>query len=535
MKTKTKNRFLSRVPVLAVLLLLAVAGTGVYRGIRAMWVFYDQNIPLVGATGLFLVMLANIALLTALLGLRLWQVKRGDKPFYETKAFLALAIVGCVMTVLTVLFACAIFYINGHETNQVLFEYLKRDYPLTLLFLAAVFVLMVLPRFPKRAKIIVSVVLAVVLAGGLLWTQFPVKGYRIVSDPVVFDTGSGYSVVFATDDVGTGYVRYTYNGTEYTVKQQIEGRLVGDRLIHAVAVPYEHLNGNTYTVGSTRVIEEFSYGSRLGKTVESDPYTLKAPSGDMQSWLTVSDWHSYLDSAYTAVSYIGDYDGVLLMGDPASGMDFETQAVENIVKFAGTLTKGEKPAVYVRGNHDTRGAFADALPGYLGYDTLYAVVKSGEYSFVALSSGEDKNDDHVEYGGMDDYKAFRARQLDWLKTVDTAGDRVIVLTHAWQVAEPEAEKDVSKAYWDEFDRLGARLVVCGHTHRCRILGYAGDEITNETEKAYHEAYPDIVTYMDGGHKGEAYIASKLVLSPEGFRIIAVDWKGEQLLDENFTW
>ena len=83
-------------------------------------------------------------------------------------------------------------------------------------------------------------------------SAFPLYALQNHVDPLVLDTGSDYSVVFATSDKGTGFVEYEYNGTAYRTYAQESGRIIGDRLIHSVHVPYRHLRNNTYTVGSTR-------------------------------------------------------------------------------------------------------------------------------------------------------------------------------------------------------------------------------------------------------------------------------------------
>ena len=41
---------------------------------------------------------------------------------------------------------------------------------------------------------------------------------------MVIDNGTEYAVVFATNDKGTGYVQYEYEGESYTVYDQNGGR-----------------------------------------------------------------------------------------------------------------------------------------------------------------------------------------------------------------------------------------------------------------------------------------------------------------------
>ena len=184
--------------------------------------------------------------------------------------------------------------------------------------------------------------------------------------------------------------------------------------------------------------------------------------------------------------------------------------------------------LYVRGNHETRGAYANDLAVALGLDEFYYTTSIGDYSFVILDSGEDKDDSHSEYGGMTDYNTYRASMIEWLKGVEVKTDKVIALSHSWQISD--VEEELSSAGWNEIDRLGARIMISGHNHVCRFLGDGSDR-----EKEIFSAHPDIIGYLDGGKVGDTYIASKLTLSPNGLNIKAVNVEGEQIFDENFEW
>ncbi len=526
---KQKGFFFLRIPVLCCALLLAAASASVYRALRMVWVFYEPNVHFLGgAMGIFLLMLLTLGVVFALLLLRLYAPQRDGKQPGQGRFCRALSTVSFVLSALFAVAVTAILILSGAETNSVMLMYLQKDLPIIISFCFAAVLLCVLPNLRGKGKVVLAALMALLLAGAGLWQIFPLKAYRIISAPVVMDTGEDYSVVFATNDVGTGYVRYSFEGKDYTVYAQKTGRRVGGRLIHAVHVPYAHLKNNRYTVGSTRILEEYSYGSRLGKDVTAGPYTLQVNERDTQTYLVISDWHTYLKDAKAAVSHLGSYDGLIMLGDPAPGMDFEQQAVRYIVQFGGELTNGAMPVVYVRGNHETRGAFADELADSLGYDRFYYTVDRSPYTFLVLDSGEDKPDDHVEYGGMDDYRLNRSEMLRWLQTKPQTNDRLIVLSHAWQISEPEPE--VSRAAWEVLDRMHARFMISGHTHHCEFL-----DADNPDAQPYLAAYPDITTYIDGGHAGKTYIASKLTLTEQSVHFEAVDNFGNRVIDEVLDW
>ena len=495
-----------------------------FRSARQNWVFvantFGFNLPMV----LLGLMVASSVLLGVLLALRLWGNSFADKKAYKT-----LAIIGTVLSFILSLFAIiyTVMYAIS-ESGEVFFLCLAQTLREGALMLTVPFFALFYPKSGcKTKKVIAALSVAAVLLMGVN-SFHPLTPYKITSDPMVIDNGSEYSIVFAANDVGSAYVEYTYEGEDYKVYDNIGGRLVTGKT-HSIPVPYEHLRNNTYKISSTRVIEDFSYGSRRGKTVTSAEYEFRYNDTDNQTWLVISDWHTQLDKAYTSIANLdSEFDAVMLVGDSSPGVDYEEQIITNTVEFGGKVSGGTKPVLYVRGNHETRGAYADELLVYLGIDQLYYTADMGPYSFVVLDSGEDKNDSHSEYGGMTDYNTYRADMIKWLKGVEVENEKVVALSHAWQISQVEPE--LSQAGWAELDRIVARLIISGHEHSCRFIG------ENEGyEKEIKETYPDIIGYIDGGKVGEDYIASMLTLSEDGFVIKAVNNHGAEIINEEFSW
>ena len=520
--SKSKSSFFTRAPLLTIVSLLLIFDCAAFRAMRCFWVFYDPNIPLIGAEGVFAICIAFAFVSIVLSAIRLNGAAK------DGKAIKIASVAVFVFMFLITAGIAAILAISDTEARIVILLYFKRELPAVCAVVFAYVALAILPPLKVKCRAVLGVFLAAVVAAAAFAYLFPSGSCRIISDPVVMDTGKDYSVVFATNKPGTASVSYSFNGKEYTVNAQTGGRKIADRIVHAVNVPYEHLKNNSYTIESTCVLGEYGYGSKLGKTAKGGPYDFKVNEEDEQSYLVISDWHTYLNDAKAAISNLGEYDAVIMLGDPAPSMDFEEEAAEYIVKFGGELTNGAIPVIYVRGNHETRGAFADQLPSYLGYDKLYYTVERGAYSFIVLSSGEDKPDDHVEYGGLDDYARFRAQMIDELKNVELKSDKVIALSHAWQVDEPD--KAASFEAWDALSALGARFMLSGHTHRCEFI-----DSDNPDAAEYLERYPGITTYIDGGHSGKTYVASKITLFPGGVHFEAADNFGNNVIDSTLEW
>lgn len=507
-------------------LALSVISAILFRGAKTNWVFINVTVGF----EFFTVVMLILMVLSSILFAALSAAKIYKASFAEKKAYNTLLIIGIILGSILGLFA--LIYSIGFsmgENREVFVLNVKKTLsegaPLILIPLLSVF----LPALNKKTKkVIVSVLLVATLIFGIN-SFYPLTPFKITSTPLVIDNGSEYSIVFSTSDHSTGWVEYSFDGKDYKVVDQSGGRLNSDSKIHSINVPYEHLRNNSYKVGSTRLIEEFSYGSRTGKTVYSEDYEFTCNDSENQTWLVISDWHTYLDRAYSAIdNFSKDYDAVIMLGDSSPGVDFEEQVITNTVQFGGKISSGTKPVIYVRGNHETRGAYASKLSTALGIDRFYYTADVGHYSFVVLDSGEDKDDSHIEYGGMTDYNTYRADMIEWLKGVETKNDKVITLSHSWEISDVEPE--LSEAGFRELDRLGTRLLVSGHIHQCRFLGEG-----SEKETEVFTTYPDIIGYADGGKSGDSYIASMITLSNDGFEINAVDMNGNSVIDETFTW
>ena len=520
MKKLLKSR-----PLPIVLMAMSILSLWFFNGFDTNWVFMNNTVGISWFSTLLLcLMVATLLSASALSALRVYK-----ENITENKAYRTVLGISFVFSLIFFLYTFGFSIGFALSESRAVFigsfkEAISDSIYLVYIGLLAIFY----PALSYKAKkIMTALTLAAILLIGLN-SFYPLAPYKITSEPMVIDNGEGYSIVFSTNDCGTAFAEYRFEGTDYKVFDQTGGRLNTERKIHSIKLPYEHLKGNAYTVGSTRVIDEFSYGSRLGKTVSSKEYTFSVNESENQSWLVISDWHTMLDKAYKAVANVGDYDAVVLLGDATPGVDFEDEVVKNIVQFGGKLSEGTMPVIYVRGNHETRGAYANDLAIALGMNEFYYTADIGPYSFVVLDSGEDKDDSHSEYGGMTDYNTYRASMIEWLKTVEVTNNKVVALSHSWQISD--VEKELSLAGWAELDRIGARMMLSGHNHKCRFLGDG-----SENEKEIFGLYPHITGYLDGGKVGDDYIASKLTLSPEGFNIKAVSYTGTGIFDENFEW
>ena len=164
-------------------------------------------------------------------------------------------------------------------------------------------------------------------------------------------------------------------------------------------------------------------------------------------------------------------------GDTLSSLDGEETIFGGFLDFAAGRFAADLPFVYVRGNHDTRGALARRLSDYFPprEGRYYYSFDHGPVHFLVLDSGEDKADDAAVYAGLADFDRYREAQAEWLKQE--------IRTEAWKRAAfrvvivhmpPYGGSKGALAHGiDHLTRLwgpllnegGADLAVCGHYHR----------------------------------------------------------------------
>ncbi len=133
----------------------------------------------------------------------------------------------------------------------------------------------------------------------------------------------------------------------------------------------------------------------------------------------LSDVHGRKAAAIKSGSlYSANTDLLILNGDISSS----TQTVKESLlplQIAYELTKGEKPCIITRGNHDLRGKYAERIGEFYPLDNglFYYTVRLGPVWVFVLDCGEDKNDDHREYAGTIAFHKYRKKESDFIRKV----------------------------------------------------------------------------------------------------------------------
>lgn len=296
----------------------------------------------------------------------------------------------------------------------------------------------------------------------------------IFETPVVYAVGNTYQIMFYLNV--DAYASVTI-GTQ-TFDDAVCGNMRSLPGMRRITVPMETLDtAKAYSLRIERIEARLKYRTRsLG--VETYRFEFHpVPKDDARAYM-IGDAHGDLDGAVSAAQAYGSFDFLIVNGDIGETAD-ETQAL-SAYRLAVMLTGGTKPVVYARGNHENRGAAAELLPDFIPLrdGCTYYTFRLGSVWGIVLDCGEDKEDDHVEYGGSARFHDFRLRETAYLQTVIADAQKEfrapgvahrLCVVHADFpfVQEPlfDTERALYQVWCDLLGEMEVELMAMAHTHR----------------------------------------------------------------------
>ncbi len=298
-------------------------------------------------------------------------------------------------------------------------------------------------------------------------------------NPAIFAVDKYYQIMMPCEKACLFYVKVG-NKCYY---DESNGIMCSRNKIHKVEVPVNELdNAEEYTVCIRPIIKRKAYFTKTGKILEKTYKFYPIPENNIRAY-HISDAHNFIKEPLKAAEAFGSIDFLILNGDVIEDSSRPSKFM-NIFKLCSHLTKGEKPSVFSRGNHDLRGnfaeKFADYTPSHSG-NTYYS-FRLGNIWGILLDCGEDKSDDHAEYGFTVACHVFRERQTEFLKNIiknkeneyDAEGVKhKIVISHnafSHRYHPPfDIEQDIF-AEWSELLRENVKpeIMICGHAHELNV-------------------------------------------------------------------
>ena len=298
--------------------------------------------------------------------------------------------------------------------------------------------------------------------------------------PTVFVIGKEYEILINLNAFGICFLKI--GGALYY--EENAGVLPSERTVVKIRVPQAALDAaSEYEVIFRGTEERKRYWSVFYPPVSQKFAFRPIEKTDDLRIYYISDVHGCFEQAKKAATYFGEQTDLFVfngdMGEPMAEQNFL-----RVCHFTGEVTGGCVPAVFARGNHDTRGRLAEKYTDYFpanGKSTYYT-FEVGPICGIVLDFGEDKLDicpeydssknTPTEYLGINRFHAYRERELAFLKQLAPRGNKpMLVITHvcpAMVTKEVGGEFDIDRPLYTaccrELDRIQPSLMLCGHYH-----------------------------------------------------------------------
>ena len=291
--------------------------------------------------------------------------------------------------------------------------------------------------------------------------------------PAVFAVGNDYQILVPVTTPSLMWVRVG----DRCFYDHANGVLRSKCKVHHMSVPAATLEeAGGYTICERRIPHRKAYCSKPDAVVETAFSFYPVPQENARAYM-IADTHNRVAEPIRAARTFGDFDFLIFNGDVPDNSDL-IRNIQTIFRIAGALTGGTKPIVFARGNHELRGRFAEDYAEYVPSDGggFFYSFRLGSISGVILDCGEDKPDDHREYGGTICCHEFRQAQTRFLESCrpDPQAQTRLVIAHSpftMKFPSPFDIEEDTYSYWSKLlrDNVQPDAMLCGHTHTMEII------------------------------------------------------------------
>lgn len=320
----------------------------------------------------------------------------------------------------------------------------------------------------------------------------------LVTYPSVWAVGDTYQIFVPVNTSTLMWVNVA--GENYY--DHTNGIIRSDTHIHKMTVPMQELDkAGSYTLCYRKMIERKPYFP-VTEEVESFTFSFYPYKGGKLHMYHLADTHNRIESPVKAGSFFGEDLDVLVLNGDIPDHSGDIQNFNAIYEIAGQITKGEKPAIFSRGNHDTRGFYAERFADFTPTDrgVSYFTVRLGDLWCLVLDTAEDKPDNNPEYGHTVCCHEFRREETRFLKKVIANADteynapgvtKRMIISHTPFTYIIHPPFDIEQPLYKEWITLIGEHIkpdfhLSGHLHECRVIrpGDDGDH--------FGQTYPTVV-------------------------------------------
>jgi acid phosphatase type 7 len=351
--------------------------------------------------------------------------------------------------------------------------------------------------------------------------------------PYLIDPGeNAMTVVWFTNTECVSWVEYCgddnhgvfpiWGGYPQIAKASSNGLIDANTKRHSIRI--SNLEPGTkyrYRAVSKEILEFDPYEVLYGDTVVSEVLEFETlDPGKMDfSFGVVTDVHERglkLDTLLQSTA-VDSLDMMFYTGDILNWIGEEDRIFNGFLDVSVKHFAKEKPFIFTRGNHETRGPNARGLISYFPHSSgkFYYSFTQGNVHFLIMDSGEDKADSHPVYAGLVDFDAYRDEQTKWLKKAVQSDDFEnalyrIVLVHipVFSGSSGHGATDITENWGPVLNDAGIDLLISGHHHRYSRIERAegknlfpimvvGQDMVLKTDVS-HEQLSLVVRDINGG-------------------------------------
>ena len=347
----------------------------------------------------------------------------------------------------------------------------------------------------------------------------PMKPNEFATTPTVYAVGNSYQIIVPVTCETVMWVRVG----DKCFYDDSNGILRSGRSTHKMIVPMELLDKEkSYTVCYRVVNERKAYFSDLGDVQEyTSDFRPVRQDGAIRIY-NIADAHNHVDGPVGAGTFFGDELDLLVLNGDIPNHSGKIEYLTTIHEIASQVTGGKIPVIFSRGNHDTRGIFAENIEDHTPTDNgrSYFTFRLGRLWGIVLDCGEDKVDDHPEYGHTICCEAFRQRETEFIRNVVANADKEyaaegvenrVVFCHNpfTQTIYPPFDIEIDTfTQWARLlrEHIKPQIMVCGHIHRCYI-----SEVGSERD---HKGQPCPVIVASETPKNGPFYGGAIELYPD---------------------
>lgn len=312
--------------------------------------------------------------------------------------------------------------------------------------------------------------------------EIPARMHELKCTPAVFAIKDNYQIMAMARSELLFWVEV--GGENYY--DHSNGIIRSSTRMHRVNVPMEALDkAGEYTVHYRRIIDRKPYFPETEPEVKQTFKFRGLPKEGPIRVYHLADTHSRFTFPSQASTYFGDDLDLLILNGDIPNHSGDITYFDLIYKLCEAATGGARPCIFSRGNHDTRGFYAENIAEYTPTEDghSYFTFRLGRLWGIVLDCGEDKWDWHAEYGGTVSCTQFRKEETKYFeKIIKNADEEYNAPGVEYRVAichvpfchtagnddfnpDPEIFTDWCKKLKDD---VRAQVMLCGHHHSTRI-------------------------------------------------------------------